>query len=189
MLKIEKKITGYAIKKDQEPVEIETMHEGIDRPDVLIGSTYKIKPTHLDHAVYITINDMVLDGKKHPFEIFINSKNMDSFQWVLAITRLISAIWRKGGNTDFLIDELKAVCDPHGGYWSKVNGKGKYMTSIVAEIGYIIDRHVNVVVDVVADDNNQPITNATTCPKCNAKSLVLMDGCETCLECGFSKCG
>ena len=199
MNKIDQKIVGYKVLTDNDQVQhvIQEMHEGVERPDTLSGTTYKIKPQNLDHAVYITINDMVLNNEAHPFEIFINSKNMESFQWVLAITRLISAIWRKGGNTAFLIDELKAVCDPNGGYWSKINGKGVFMKSVVSEIGFVIEKHLNRQTEIVIADNSNAEDvqwvvfpeHATLCPKCSIKAVVSADGCATCLNCGDSKCG
>jgi hypothetical protein len=118
------------------------MHEKIERPEMLIGSTYKIKTPVSDHAMYVTINDIVLnEGTEHeqrrPFEIFINSKNLDHFQWIVALTRIISAVFRKGGDVTFMVDELKAVFDPRGGYWQP---GGKFMPSIIAELGYVIER-------------------------------------------------
>ena len=120
------------------------MHEKIERPEVLIGSTYKIKTPVSDHAMYVTINDIVLNEgteyeQRRPFEIFINSKNLDHFQWIVALTRIISAVFRKGGDVTFLVDELKAVFDPRGGYWQP---GGKFMPSIIAELGYVIERHL-----------------------------------------------
>ena len=122
------------------------MHEKLERPEVLIGSTYKIKTPVSDHAMYVTINDIVLnEGTQHeqrrPFEIFINSKNLDHFQWIVALTRIISAVFRKGGDVTFLVDELKAVFDPRGGYWQP---GGKFMPSIIAELGYVIERHLQI---------------------------------------------
>ena len=120
------------------------MHEKLERPEVLIGSTYKIKTPISDHAMYVTINDIVLNEgteyeQRRPFEIFINSKNLDHFQWIVALTRIISAVFRKGGDVAFLVDELKAVFDPRGGYWQP---GGKFMPSIIAELGYVIERHL-----------------------------------------------
>lgn len=133
---IDKKIVGYKVSKDEQQV----MHEGVERPEVLIGTTYKIKPPQLDHAVYITINDVVLNDKdKHPYEIFINSKNMENFAWVTSLTRVISAVFRKGGDVSFLVDELKGVFDPKGGYFYKGSG---FINSIPAHIGLVIDKHL-----------------------------------------------
>ncbi len=120
------------------------MHEKLERPDMLIGSTYKIKTPVSDHAMYVTINDMLLnEGTPHeqrrPFEIFINTKNLDHFQWIVALTRIISAVFRKGGDVTFLVDELKAVFDPRGGYWQT---GGRFMPSIIAELGHVIERHL-----------------------------------------------
>ena len=150
-MKIEQSIVGYGIKKDdgaeqQEapPPERVGMHEEIARPEELRGSTYKIKTPMSEHALYITINDIVLNlGTVHeqqwPFEIFINSKNMEHFQWVLALTRVISAVFRKGGDITFMADEMKQVFDPQGGYFKK---GGKFMPSLVAEIGDVLETHM-----------------------------------------------
>ncbi|MFI3187447.1 MAG: NrdJb, partial [Methylococcaceae bacterium] len=148
--KISKKIISYKVlsKDDVEPVKqevaqstLESMNENLTRPEVLLGSTYKIKTPQSEHALYITINDMILNAgtaheERRPYEIFINSKNMEHFQWVLALTRLISAVFRKGGDACFLVEEMKAVFDPHGGYFKK---GGVFMPSLVAEIGYAIE--------------------------------------------------
>ena len=200
--KIDRKITGYRVKEKDQPVEVqekiaEVMHEAIKRPDILHGSTYKIKPQGSDFAVYITINDMELDGVRYPYEIFINSKNMEHFQWVLAMTRLISAVWRKGGNCDFLIDELKSVFDPQGGYWKK----SRFIPSIVADIGLTIEQHLKkskqdmakkMMLDLL-DDGEEVVGEyppyATLCSACNTKAMIIKDGCQSCLCCGDSKCG
>jgi len=227
-LKIDKKIVGYKVvtqeeaeKKEAAPVEnqrdIESMHENVARPEILLGSTYKIKTPQSEHALYITINDMVLNqGTEHeerqPYEVFINSKNMEHFQWVLALTRVISAVFRKGGDITFMVEELKAVFDPKGGYFKR---GGVYMPSLVAEIGYAIEQHMKHIgllkkpemdahqKQFLADKrkefeeaNNSDSTNASDfpaqaqlCNKCQTKALILMDGCMTCLSCGDSKCG
>ena len=145
---VKKKITAYKVLTDEQqqpaPPQPEQMHEKLDRPEILYGSTYKIKSPQNEHALYITINDMMLNEgteheQLHPYEIFINSKNMEHFQWVLALTRTISAVWRKGGDCAFLVEELKAVFDPQGGYWKK---GGVFMPSLVAEIGSVIEVHL-----------------------------------------------
>ncbi|MBX2835938.1 MAG: NrdJb [Gammaproteobacteria bacterium] len=237
-MKIDKKIVGYAVNaqdaKENEgattpavatKADVIQMHETLERPDKLIGSTYKLKvPEHVSgHAMYITINDIVLnEGTEHelrrPFEVFINSKNLDHFQWIVALTRIMSAVFRKGGDVTFLVEELRSVFDPRGGYWNK----GKYMPSIIAEIGEIIERHLidigmlkapeldahqkalieekkaelaGEIPPVAASTVEEPaaeeawMANATHCAKCNQKAVVLRDGCQTCLNCGDSKCG
>jgi hypothetical protein len=203
--KIEQKIVGYkVVDKDslttEIPVPAQLMHELLPRPNCLTGTTYKVKTPQSEHALYITINDMVLDGIHHPYEMFINSKNMDHFQWVLALTRLVSAVWRKGGDSTFLVEELKNVFDPKGGYYKR---GGVYMPSLVAEIGSVIEQHLigTGVIKVEVDAHQQAyleakkeevgeegLKNAKLCTSCNTKSLVLMDGCVTCVSCGFSKC-
>ena len=146
MKKIIGKITKVNIVEDsglEFTVKIDKMNEAIQRPEMLSGTTYKVKPPTSDHALYVTINDITLNaGTEHetqrPFEIFINSKNMDQFQWVVALTRVISAVFRKGGDATFLVAELKDTFDPKGGYFRK---GGKFMTSVVAEIGDILEKH------------------------------------------------
>ena len=226
--KIEKKIVGYDVvnldeqrKKaaQDEKNQIEDMHENVKRPEMLVGATYKIKTPQSEHALYVTINDMVLNhGTKHevrqPFEIFINSKNMDHFQWVVALTRVMSAVFRKGGDVTFLVDEMKAVFDPQGGYFKP--GGGGFMPSIVAEIGHALESHMkmiglikeekmpaaqremilakraeydNLKGEAKGEDNGNFPADAKLCAKCVAKAVIIMDGCLTCLNCGDSKCG
>ena len=224
---IKSKIVGYEVVK-AEPVQAEAdkpennvvqMHESVERPEMLLGSTYKIKTPLSDHALYITINDMILnEGTEHeqrrPFEIFINSKNMENFQWVLALTRVISAVFRKGGDCTFLVEELKAVFDPKGGYFKR---GGKFMPSLVAEIGEAIENHMCMIGLIQSDlDEHQKAfiekkkqelnaakkpeasqeiepsdfpDGASLCGKCSTKAVIYMDGCMTCLNCGDSKCG
>ncbi len=222
--KITKKIVAYKVisaekSADKEVQELEpaleSMHEKVERPEVLLGSTYKIKTPQSEHALYITINDMVLNmGTEHeerrPYEVFINSKNMEHFQWVLALTRVISAVFRKGGDVTFLVDEMKAVFDPKGGYFKK---GGVFMPSLVAEIGYAIESHmkyIGLIKDEEMSDHQKKYLDekrkefdalhqsesptdsfpekAVLCGKCSTKAMVLMDGCMTCLNCGDSKC-
>ncbi|MFT7132044.1 MAG: hypothetical protein ACI81O_000752 [Cyclobacteriaceae bacterium] len=148
VIQINKKITGYNLKKDEpvvpEELTRDIMHEEIKRPDELKGYTYKIKTPLSDHALYITVNNIVLNSgteheQEYPFEIFINSKNMEHFQWVLALTRVISAVFRKGGDATFMVEELKQVFDPQGGYFKK---GGRFMPSLVAEIGEVLETHM-----------------------------------------------
>ena len=240
-VKIEKKIKGYSVigaddrareaqaatapaASEPKTADVIHMHERVERPEVLIGSTYKIKTPLVEHAMYVTINDIVLNaGTEHeqrrPFEVFINSKSMDHFQWIVALTRIMSAVFRKGGDVTFLVDEMKAVFDPRGGYFK---AGGVYMPSLVAEIGAVVEEHMksiglihdpemsdaaraliaekraayeranapaaNESVAVTGDGTTFP-PSATMCHKCSTKALVLMDGCATCLNCGYSKCG
>jgi len=269
-VKIESKIKGYSVltpeeKARQEAAPVPTasidrttaeaeapvdniiqMHERIERPEVLIGSTYKVKSPLVEHAIYVTINDIVLNaGTEHeqrrPFEIFVNSKSMEHFQWIVALTRIMSAVFRKGGDVTFLVDEMKAVFDPKGGYFK---AGGVYMPSLVAELGSIVEEHLKSIglihdpemsahqraildekrrqyedrskknaevtprqageaaaprnptssadheedIAVTGDGASFP-PSATLCHKCHTKALVIMDGCATCLNCGYSKCG
>ena len=262
-VRIDKKIKGYAVvtaeDKAQDAIkaaavtreaaeaelakgaDVIQMHERIERPEVLIGSTYKIKSPLVEHAMYVPLNDIVLNaGTEHehrrPFEVFINCKSMEHFQWIVALTRIMSAVFRKGGDVTFLVEEMKAVFDPRGGYFK---AGGVYMPSLVAELGSIIEDHLKSIgmlhdpdmsaeqraliaekrraydtqmrskkkrdvaaapaaaatgsgheedIEVTGDGASFPPT-ATMCHKCTTKALVLMDGCATCLNCGYSKCG
>jgi hypothetical protein len=229
--KIEQKIVDYEVSKEEqeqaeecvtaeikEEEKIVHLHEKLQRPEMLLGSTYKVKTPLSEHALYITINDVVLNtGTKHelrrPFEIFINSKNMDHFQWIVALTRIVSAVFRKGGDVTFLVEELRSVFDPRGGYFKK---GGKYMPSLVAEIGDAIECHLRMIgmlkdegldehqKKLVAEKRAQyesavegtgPVESegfpegAQLCVKCHTKAAIQMDGCLTCLNCGESKCG
>ena len=153
--KIDRKIVDYRVKRtsDAETTDgrqadnVIQMHERLERPEMLVGSTYKVKTPLSDHALYITINDLVLNEdteheQRRPFEVFINSKNMEHFQWIVALTRIISAVFRKGGDVTFLVEELRSVFDPRGGYFKK---GGKYMPSLVAEIGDVIEAHMRTI--------------------------------------------
>lgn len=241
-IKIERKIVDYRVKsvggerlhgttgldasqpnkpeaKDQGLAEVIHMHERVERPEMLLGSTYKIKTPLSEHALYVTINDIVLNpGTEHeqrrPFEVFINSKNMEHFQWIVALTRIISAVFRKGGDVTFLVDELRSVFDPRGGYFKK---GGRYMPSLVAEIGDAIESHLRSIGLIKGDgleehqrrlvddkraayeslngaqnDEGGEVEfpeNAQFCNACGVKAVVQLDGCMTCLSCGDSKCG
>ncbi|MAE04072.1 MAG: NrdJb [Porticoccaceae bacterium] len=220
-------MVGYKVATEEQVQEaaaqeaesnIIQMHEKVSRPEELAGSTYKIKTPMSDHALYLTINDIILNqGTDHelrrPFEVFINSKNMDHFQWIVALTRVLSAVFRKGGDCTFLVEEMKAVFDPQGGYYKP---GGKFMPSLVAEIGWAIEDHLQkigmlkkpeipehqqkimdqkraefestVTATPTADTGDFP-ANAEVCKKCSVKAVILMDGCMTCLNCGDSKCG
>jgi len=239
-IKISKNIVGYEVVKPEEEkaaleaaekkkserasAKIIQMTEKVQRPEgmeALEGSTYKIKTPLDDHAMYVTINDIILNPgtvheQRRPFEIFINSKNMDHFQWIVALTRLMSAVFRKGGDVTFLAEELQAVFDPKGGYFKP---GGRFMPSILAEIGDVIEHHMQkiglmekeelseqqklildekraefegrkkrAITNSAEEDTGYPAT-ATLCNKCNTKAVIVMDNCATCLSCGYSKCG
>ncbi|HET9230985.1 MAG TPA: adenosylcobalamin-dependent ribonucleoside-diphosphate reductase [Vitreimonas sp.] len=156
------------------------------RPDALIGSTYKIKWPESEHALYVTINDIEEDGRRRPFEIFINSKNMEHYAWTLALTRMISAVFRRGGDVSFVAEELKAVFDPRGGAWLG----GRYVPSLLAAIGDVIQRHLDCdqVHAPAAAPGPATAVKPRPCPKCGAAALIRAEGCDKCLECGHSKC-
>ena len=233
MIKLDQKIVSYKVltpsNDESLPEEsnaeldleraIELMTENVSRPEELHGSTYKVKTPQSEHALYITINDIILNPEtdneqRRPFEIFINSKNMEQFQWVVALTRVVSAVFRKGGDCTFLAEELKAVFDPQGGYFKR---GGKFMPSLDAEIGEAIENHLTKIgmikvgeitesqktalaekraeydsrITPLSDNTETENTfpaSASLCKKCMTKAVILMDGCMTCLNCGDSKC-
>ncbi len=175
------------------------MFRPLDRPEALPGRTYKVRWPESDHAIYITLNDIIQDGRRRPFEVFINSKNMEHYAWTVALTRMISAVFRRGGDVAFVVEELKAVFDPRGGQWMG----GRYVPSLLAAIGEVIERHMidigflpspgaSTVPEV--QDSRQVAGLGTDrrfrqCPKCGAPSLVRLEDCDTCTSCGYSKCG
>jgi hypothetical protein len=197
--------------------EIVQMSESIERPEILMGTTYKLKPPVAEHAMYITINDVILNEdteheQRRPYEVFINSKNMEHFQWIIALTRLMSACFRKGGDITFLVEELRSVYDPNGGYFKK---GGVFMPSLVADLGAVIEKHlkfIGMIQDEEMSEHTRQIleqkriefesqskiepedtsngypANATVCSGCHTKAMVRMDGCETCLSCSKSAC-
>lgn len=230
-IKIEKKITGYGLVSEEDKAKdaaasaqaatsnVVQMGEPLTRPEKLVGNTYKIKTPVTEHALYITINDIIMNEgtpqeHRRPFEIFINSKNMDHFQWIVALTRVMSAVFRKGGDVTFLVEELHSVFDPSGGYFKK---GGKYIPSLVAEIGEVLEQHlqeIGMLKKAGLDEHQQKLVEekrkeflekhaksgeesnaegfpagAQLCTKCSIKAAIVMDGCLTCLNCGESKCG
>ncbi|RME33243.1 MAG: NrdJb [Gammaproteobacteria bacterium] len=220
---IDRRIVGYevATAKKEEPTgepdqappdNVVQMHERLERPEMLLGSTYKIRTPLSEHALYVTINDIVLNpGTEHelrrPFEIFINSKNMDHFQWIVALTRIVSAVFRKGGDVTFLVEELRSVFDPRGGYFK---AGGRFMPSLVAEIGDVLEDHLRRI-GLLREEHDPHRerylarqrdahsgagtaadgwpAEATLCARCQTRAVVVMEGCRTCLACGESKCG
>ncbi len=232
-IKIEKKIVSYALVNEQDKKDAEAkvaaqnaeaknviqLGEPLSRPDKLVGNTYKIKTPVTEHALYITINDVMMNEgtpqeHRRPSEIFINSKNMEHFQWIVALTRVMSAVFRKGGDVTFLVEELKSVFEPSGGYFKK---GGKFIPSLVAEIGEVVEQHlqeIGMLKKPGLDQHQQKLVTekkaeylekhaapgeevnaegfpkgASLCGKCSTKAVIMMDGCLTCLNCGESKCG
>ncbi|MDP1659617.1 MAG: NrdJb [Methylotenera sp.] len=231
-IKIEKKIVSYALVNEQDKKDAEAkaaaqnaeaknviqLGEPLSRPDKLVGNTYKIKTPVTEHALYITINDVIMNEgtpqeHRRPFEIFINSKNMEHFQWIVALTRVMSAVFRKGGDVTFLVEELKSVFEPSGGYFKK---GGKFIPSLVAEIGEVVEQHlqeIGMLKKPGLDHHQKKLVEekkaeylekhakageevtaegfpkgASVCGKCSTKAVIMMDGCLTCLNCGESKC-
>ena len=176
--------------------EVVYMSEPLDRPEELEGNTYKVKWPDSEHALYITINDIVLNGHRRPFEVFINSKNMEHFAWTVALTRMISAVFRRGGDVSFVVEELKAVFDPRGGAWMG----GKYIPSILAAIGGVIEQHMiatgfiagegmGLKTDPQAKVVGLDAPRGKACSSCGQFELRMIEGCMTCGSCGHSKCG
>ena len=189
----------------------------LDRPEALPGATYKVMWPESDHAMYITLNDLLDDtGRRRPFEVFINSKNMEHYAWTVALTRMISAVFRRGGDVSFVVEELKAVFDPRGGHWMG----GRYVPSLLAAIGEVIERHMLAIGflrrpgELAEDDHVGEMPKVVSlggggdrsdrrstdppasgparlrqCPKCAQPSLLRQEGCDTCTSCGYSKCG
>ena len=178
--------------------EVIYMAEPLDRPQTLEGNTYKLKWPDSEHAIYVTVNDVVINGHRRPFEVFINSKNMEHFAWTVALTRMISAVFRRGGDVSFVVEELKAVFDPRGGAWVQ----GKYIPSILAAIGGVLEQHM-VAIGFLAGEGmalkedphaNKQVVNlgesrGKACPSCGQFDLQMVEGCMTCRSCGHSKCG
>ncbi len=199
---------------DEPPARPEDIYEAggivymtrpFERPKLLEGNTYKLKWPDSEHAIYITLNDILKDGRLRPFEIFINSKNMDNFAWTVGLTRLISAVFRRGGDVSFVVDELKAVFDPRGGQWM---GK-KYVPSLLAAIGDILEYHMRAIgfLPASGDEGGEiseeketgvvaarkvvgmPDIRLRQCPKCGEAALIRQEDCDICASCGYSKCG
>ena len=177
--------------------EVIYMSEPLERPQSLEGTTYKLKWHYSEHAIYLTINDVVMGGHRRPFEIFINSKNMEHYAWTLALTRMISAVFRRGGDVSFVVEELKAVFDPRGGSWME----GKYIPSILAAIGGVIEKHMVAIgfiegegMGLKTDPKSEVVAvgeapRGKACPSCGDYTLNMVEGCMTCTSCGYSKCG
>lgn len=198
-IQIKGKIVNFKVKSDAPatPPASTAAAPVSERPQVLHGTTYKLKSALLDHAMYITINDIEVGGHTRPFEIFINTKDSTHYQWMVALTRLMSAVFRKGGDLDFLVEELNSIFDPRGG----VFGNGRFYPSVLAQIGEIVEQHLKKLgliggrepspeaQALIAQKKEASMPGANLCPKCYDKALVKMEGCETCMSCGFSKCG
>ncbi|PCJ69725.1 MAG: ribonucleoside-diphosphate reductase, adenosylcobalamin-dependent [Rhodobiaceae bacterium] len=183
-----------------DPVErdgVVYMSTPLERNTVLPGFTYKLQWPESDHAMYITINDIVQDDRRRPFEIFINSKNMEHYAWTVALTRMISAVFRRGGDVTFVVEELKAVFDPRGGAWIE----GRYVPSLLAAIGEVIEQHM-IDIGFISKNQDRPLSEALkmaagddtsprqgSCPRCGDRSLIRQEGCDTCTACGYSRCG
>ena len=174
------------------------MSEPLDRPSTLDGNTYKLKWPDSEHAIYVTINDIIVNDKRRPFEVFINSKNMEHFAWTVGLTRMISAVFRRGGDVSFVVDELKAVFDPRGGAWVG----GKYIPSILAAIGGVLEQHMMKIGFIKDSDTNLfhksgevtkvenlKLSRQKSCTSCGQFNLQMIEGCMTCRSCGYSKCG
>ncbi|HBQ36984.1 MAG TPA: ribonucleoside-diphosphate reductase, adenosylcobalamin-dependent, partial [Rhodobacteraceae bacterium] len=184
------------VPETQTGADVVYLSEPLDRPQELEGSTYKLKWPESEHAIYITVNDLLINGHRRPFEVFINSKNMEHFAWTVGLTRMISAVFRRGGDVSFVVEELKAVFDPRGGAWMQ----GKYIPSILAAIGGVIERHMvhtgfiegeglGLKSDPQAQVVNLDTPRGAACPKCGEYGLRMIEGCMTCGSCGHSKCG
>ncbi len=212
-LEAPKKATAGANAKPKDLGDSGILHyltQPLDRPEALAGATYKVQWPESDHALYITVNDVIQDGRRRPFEVFINSKNTEHFAWSVALTRMISAVFRRGGDVSFVVEELKAVFDPRGGQWVK----GRYVPSLLAAIGEVLEEHMIAIGFMKAPDSLEEgniakpqVVNLTAgqdspetperaadnpfcqCPRCGQASLIHQEGCDTCTSCTYSKCG
>jgi ribonucleoside-diphosphate reductase alpha chain len=179
------------------------MTQPLSRPEALPGQTYKVRWPDSEHALYITLNDIVQDGRRRPFEVFINSKNMEHYAWTVALTRMISAVFRRGGDVSFVVEEMKAVFDPRGGAWME----GRYVPSLLAAIGDVIERHMIAIGFLPAkgrkpaideqkiavgsptiSDQRSTAPRMAQCPKCGEAALIRIEGCDQCTSCDYSKC-
>jgi ribonucleoside-diphosphate reductase alpha chain len=186
-------VTAIASRDDRR-ADVVYMAKPLERDPVLAGATYKLKWPDSDHALYVTINDIVQDGRKRPFEIFINSKNLEHYAWTVALTRMISAVFRRGGDITFVVEELKAVFDPRGGQWMG----GRYVPSLLAAIGDVIEKHMLATGYLQRPDNTDSERRLAVnegarrlpgaCPRCGAAALIVEEGCLRCRDCGYSKC-
>ncbi|MFL2687885.1 MAG: adenosylcobalamin-dependent ribonucleoside-diphosphate reductase [Alphaproteobacteria bacterium] len=196
-------ITGAVLKPNRPKPVLEIgdgsvvyMAQPLERPPDLGGSTYKIRWADSDHAIYITVNDIEKGGRRRPFEVFINSRNMEHYAWTVALTRMISAVFRRGGDVVFVVEELKAVFDPRGGQWVD----GRYVPSLLAAIGEVIEQHLISIGFMTPDDQIAEVSKREQavgddhllvhrqCPKCGSASLIHEEGCDRCVSCGYSKC-
>ena len=199
-------VTGSVLSVDKPaatPAAPELLAEPMDRPGALDGATYKLKFPGSEHAIYITVNDIEEAGRRRPFEVFINSKNMEHYAWTVALTRMISAVFRRGGDVSFVVEELKAVFDPRGGAWME----GRYVPSILAAIGGVIERHM-IAIGFLAGEGAAPKSDPAgrpapppppstapptapgpSCPACGVPGMRMIEGCLTCPSCGHSRCG
>jgi len=188
--------TPASVRQSQDGAEVVYLSEPLDRPAALEGQTYKLKWPGSEHALYITINDIVIAGHRRPFEVFINSKNMEHFAWTVALTRMVSAVFRRGGDISFVVEELKAVFDPRGGAWME----GRYIPSILAAIGGVIERHLIDIGFIAGEglglksDPKAEVVALTApkgkaCSSCGSYEMRMVEGCMTCASCGYSKCG
>lgn len=198
--KIDKKITGFKVKTEDtlktEKVETKQPDIPVERDPILRGKTYKFKPSNGNHSFYITVNDQLISGQWKPFEIFINTKSVEHFEYMQTITRLVSAIFRKCDDISFMVEELKEIYSPLGGYWGKslVKGKQTYFNSIMNQIGDIIEYHTktlsiseNIKEAPLLEETDNSVEGAE-CPECKQMTLVMQGGCPTCSNCGYSKC-
>ena len=187
-------VTGSVLSVDKPAPAAASLDKPMDRPVSLGGATYKLKFPGSEHAIYITVNDIDDGGRRRPFEVFINSKNMEHYAWTVALTRMISAVFRRGGDVSFVVEELKAVFDPRGGAWME----GRYVPSILAAIGGVIERHMIAIgflsgegaglkADPHAGGGSAPV--GPSCPACGTPGMRMIEGCMTCPSCGHSRCG
>ncbi len=198
------------IKVEEGPIKATTKKN--ERPYVLNARVYKLKSVFVDSAVYVTITYIEEEGKKRPFEIFINSKDLTRAAEYSVLTRLISAIFRRSEDPTFILEELKSIYDPNGGRMKN----GRYLPSFYAEIADVLEeffadiglikKRENKLKKITLfsfgssskkdseaesqDPSDTPDDNLRICPKCGQRTLKVENGCMTCInpDCGYSKC-
>ena len=180
------------VARESEP-GIVYMTQPLERPEALVGKTYKLRWPASEHAFYVTVNDIVQDGRRRPFEVFINSANLEHYAWTVALTRMISAVFRRGGDVTFVVRELKSIFDPRGGSWME----GRYVPSLLAAIGNVIEQHMIAIGFIPEPEKQETLALEQAvgesprrfCPKCSQPGLIRAEGCDVCPSCGYSKCG
>ncbi len=217
MIRFDQKSKITEIKKQAETEKIQTTNSqnqtkksAASRPHVVDAKVYKVKSAFVKNSVFITLSYIETPNGRRPIEIFINSKDLNRAPEYVVLTRLISAIFRRATNPMFILEELQGIHDPNGGSFKE----GKYYHSFYGEVAETIEKFFYEVgiVEKPKNDTEESYENDTEkeestikvinenvsnenmnasfriCPSCSSKSLKTENGCDTCVECGYSKC-